>query len=348
MAAVDLATLASVLGTILEDKIQHVIPRAVPLLPFLPVIGADGKNVSWTAVVGGSDVTRGGAIADGALVSTINTDTKRNAYLDFAVYEDAFGTTGLARAGAKVTGNPKDLENLFAEELEECVTGLTAKISRDIWTGVGSDASPGQIRGLLAANGGILATGTYANIDRSVYTRWAGVSELNGGVPRPLSKDLMRTLRRRIYVASNRKPDLWVCSPLTHQLFGQVSDQSRRQIQDIYLRGQKLALDVGYNYLDFDGTPCIEDPSCPDGYMVALCTPCVCIRTLPPAEPQAEINLHGTEEEQFGASNTSLKAKIRLLPYSGDTDPFALYTYLQLQVKRPNCCGYIGDLPTSL
>ena len=348
--ALDLATLAPVLGTLFEDKIAHAIPRAVPLLPFLPVMDADGKNVSWTAVLGGN-VKRGGAVADGALISSFNTDTKRPAYLDFAVYEEAFGTTGLARAGARITGNPRDLENLFAEEIEECVAGLTAKIAYDIWLGQGSAATPGEIMGLLdPTSGGILATGTYANIVRGAYQRWAGIAVTNGGVDQPLTKDLMRTLRRKIYEACNQKPDLWACSPLTHQLFGRVCDVGRRQVQDIVLRGKKIALDVGYNYLDFDGVPCIEDPSCPDGYMVALNTRNVRIRALPPDDAgAATVQLHGTADEEQGFSGaTGIKAKIKALPYSGDMDPLAIFAYLQLQVKAPNTCGYIGDLPTSL
>lgn len=348
--ALDLATLATVLGTIFEDKLVHAIPRAVPLLPFLPVQDADGKNVTWAAVVGGN-VKRGGAVADGALISSFTTDTKRPAYLDFAVYEEAFSITGLAKAGARVTGNPKDLENIFAEEIEECITGLTAKVAYDFWLGQGGYATPGEIMGMLdATHGALLATGIYANIDRGTYPRFAGNVVTNGGVEQPLTKDLMRTLRRKIYEASNQKPDLWACSPLTHQLFGRVSDVGRRQVQDIYLRGKKIALDVGYNYLDFDGTPCIEDPSCPDGYMVALNTNHIRVRALPPDDAgAATIQLHGTEDEEQGLSGaTSLKAKIKALPYSGDADPLAIFAYLQLQVKKPSTCGYIGDLPTSL
>src|SRR5262252_6403687 len=187
-----LATIAASLTTIFEDMITSQINRATVLLQVLPVgPGTTGKNISWNARFGSAV---GGARAEGADVATLNCDDKVPATLEFGTYDDAFGVTGKAMAAARAARNPEELANLYLDELSDCVERLAKGIAIDLYTGSGA---ANFILGLVATGGGIMDTGTYANIDRAVRSQWQGSVSRNGGVGRALTFDLMRDMRRR-------------------------------------------------------------------------------------------------------------------------------------------------------
>lgn len=343
----DASTISSVLASLFDDQITMTINRSVVLGQLLEALPSAGKNLQWVPRTGTATPTTA-PIADGADVSTYNSDTKLPAILGFTTYHDAFSISGRALAAARAANNPAELADLLGEELMESVTRLAAALGTHAYTGTGSS---NQILGLVATAGGIKSTGTYATIDRSVYTQWAATEVLNGGVPRALSFTLMRDTRRQIYQASGRKPDLIVCDPIQHEAYGKLFDanQQRRYVQDVYLRGNKITLDGGYQVLEFDGIPVVEDHFCPTGQMLFLNTSEVKWRYLPfaasaPGMGQTEVGLHGTPEEQFGQSPMRLSARIQPLAVTGDAYKFQLLTYPQMQVKNPNTCGILGDL----
>lgn len=349
MAAVDLAAIASALATIFEDRITQNINRAVVLTQVVPVKDGTGKNLSWVARFG-TATPAGAVIADGADVSVYNSDTKVPATLQYGTYHDAFSITGKARAAAANTGNPQELEDLFAEEIEEAVQRLASAIAVDCYTG---DGAADTIHGLLDTTvAAIGATGTYAGINRSTYAQWKSTVLANGGTERAISFALMREIRRKIYVDSGMKSDLIICDPVVHEKYGELFGTERRYLQDLYLRGQKITLDGGYHALEFDGIPVLEDNNCPAGKMLFLNTSQIAIRPLPHAPDAINqgvgmIGLHGTPEEQMGAGKNVLTARINPLAITGDAYKFQLICYPQIQVKRCNCHGVIEDLPTS-
>lgn len=343
-----LADIASALTTIFEDQIVSQINRATVLLQVLPTgYGTTGKDISWVARFG---TAVGGARAEGANVATLNSDAKVPAKLDYGTYDDAFGVTGKALAGARASGNPSDLANLFVEELSECVERLAKGIAQDIYTGTGATD---HIMGLVATGGGIMSTGTYATIDRAVKTQWQGSVMSNGGVGRALTFALMREMRREIYTASGLKPDLVVCPPDLHEKYGSLFGQQRRYITEIRMRGSMITLDGGYQMLEFDGIPVLEDVDAPSGSMLFLNTRYVRVLQLPDDvndvnQSKAMVGLAGTAEEQLGMPSAKLKARINPLGREGDLYRFQLICYPQLQVRRPNTCGVITDLDATL
>lgn len=348
MAVLTNATIASALATLFEDRIAMQINRAVVLAQLLRTTPGTGKNIGWVSRFG-TAAPGSAVIGDGVAVSTFNSDTKLSATLNFGTYHDAFSTTGKARAAARASGNPQELVDLFAEEIMESVTRLAMAISVDLYTGTGATDN---INGLLTASGaapGIAATGTYATIDRAVQTQWQSTVMANGGVPRPLSFELMREMRRRIYVASGMKPDLIVCDPIQHERYANLFSDQRRYVQSIQLRGQTITLDGGMQVLEFDGIPVVEDVSHPSGKMTFLNTRFVEMKVLPDSpdtvnQAAGSVQLAGTAEEQFGGSSIGLRARIQPLAVVGDAFPFALYIYPQIQVRRPNTCGSLNDL----
>jgi hypothetical protein len=343
MAIADFSNVSAALATIFEDMVVDQFNRSVVLTKLLPFAEAEGKNIVWDANFGTTPGTS--VLADGATVVTFNNDSLVPATLNFGTYSEAFSVSGKALAAAARANNPDMLADLFAEKMDNAVTRLAFNINKDFFSGSGATDT---IMGLTASGGGLKATGTYAGIDRSVQTQWAGNELLAGGVARPLSFQLMRDVRKAIYVASGMMPDLIVCDPTQHENYGMLFGSNRRYVQDISLRGNSVKLDGGYKALEFDGIPVIADPTCPAGQMLFLNTKYVKIRQLPnvsaPESRGGMIRLHGTAEEQLGSGETGLVARINPLAVNGDAYPFQLVLYPQIQVQRPNSCAILGDL----
>lgn len=343
-----LATISTALATIFEDTIASQINRATVLLQVLPVgNGTTGKNISWVAKFG---TAVGAARAEGADVTTLDNDTKIPAQLEYGTYDSSFGLTGRAIAGARAAGNPAELASLFADELMDASERLAKGVAIALYTGTGATS---QIMGLVAAGGGIMDTGIYATIDRSVQPQWQGSISRNGGVGRALTFDLMRDLRRKIYIASGAKPDLVVTTPELHEKYGLLFGQQRRYVTEITMRGEKILLDGGYQMLEFDGIPVLEDVDCPTGIMLMLNTSTIKVCQLPDQTDEvngsmAMIGIAGTPEEQLGMPSRKLTARINPLGRTGDTYKFQLILYPQLQVRYPNRNGAIFDLDATL
>lgn len=345
---VAMSVIANSLTTIFEDQITSQINRATVLLQVLPVgPGTTGKNISWNARFG-TDV--GAARAEGLAVATLNNDTKVPATLEYGTYDDAFGVTGKAMAAARAAKNPEELANLFVDELGDSIERLAKGIALDLYTGTGATD---HIMGLVTTGGGIMNTGQYANIDRSTYAQWQGTVMANGGVGRALSFDLMREMRRRIYSASGLKPDLVITTPELHEKYGKLFGQQRRYVTEIRMRGSMITLDGGYQMLEFDGIPVLEDVDCVANMMLFLNTRYVRVLQLPDQvdsvnNSMSMVGLAGTPEEQLGQPSSKLTARINPLGRDGDSYKFQLICYPQLQVRRPNSCGVIKDLDATL
>lgn len=348
MSIIAMASIAASLTTIFEDQITSQINRATVLLQVLPVgYGTTGKNIAWNARFG---TAVGGARAEGADVVTFNNDDKVPATLEYGTYDDAFGVTGKAMSAARAAKNPAELQNLFVEELGDCVERLAKGIAIDLYVGTGA---ADHITGLVATSGAVMDSGTYATIDRAVKAQWRGTVMSNGGIGRALTFDLMREMRRRIYIASGLKPDLIITTPELHEKYGALFGQQRRYITEIRMRGQLITLDGGYNMLEMDGIPIIEDVDCPTAKMLFLNTRYVRVLQLPDQadsvnQSMTMLGIAGTPEEQLGAPSQKLSARVNPLARNGDTYSFQLICYPQLQVRRPNSCGVIVDLDFAL
>ena len=349
--------LSAILATLFQDDITNNIMRACVLPQVLPVKYADPgvQNISWVNSFSDTSYNGLGAVADGAAVTTYSSDVKVSATLYFTAYRDAVSVGGLAQAIAANTQNPAALGNLLGREILESSQRLAQKLSVDFYTGTGAT---NQLQGLYSTTGttygGLMGTGTYATISRSTYAEWAAnvLANTPAGVARPLTIDLMREMRRVIYVASGLKPDLIVTDPYTHERYGQLLGQKRTMFQEVKLRGQMIALDGGYSVLDFDGVPVIEDVNHPEGKMSFLNTRTIEIQQVPfPTNPyemnrMGELQLAGTPEEQFGTGNVKLSAKILNVNPAGDATNLEIVTYPQIWLRKPNACGHIADLET--
>ena len=349
MAVVTLADIAGTLTTIFEDRIANQINRATVAIQLLPTGPGTGKNVQWSARFG---TAVGGTRADGAdlVPADFLNDNKVPANLDYGTYDSPFSITGKAAAAAMAAGNPQELEDLFADELGDAVERLAKGIQQDLYTGAGGTD---EIFGFFGASGPLAATGTYAGIARGTFPQWASNVLGNSGVGRALTIPLMRQMRQNIYEASGEKPDLILCDAGVHRAYGELLGQQRRYVDQIRMRGEVIRLDGGYHVLEFDGIPVVEDVDMTSGTMLFLNTRYVKICQLPdPAnavnQALGNVELAGTDEEQFGQGNSQLTARINPLARTGDAYKFQLICYPQLQVRRCNAQGQIQDIDPNL
>jgi hypothetical protein len=350
MATNDFSAIQAAFQTRFEPMVQNQINRAIVLLQLLGVKPADSKNITWDVRVGTATPSTA-PINDGADVAVFNNDTKIPATLNYGTYHDAFGISGKALAAAAASQQPQQLVDLFADELNDSSERLARALAADVYLG---DGSTNRIHGLVDATVPAIGdTGTYATLARGTYAQWKG--NVIDALGASISFNLMRELRRKIYEASGEKPDLYICDAVQHEKYGQLFGQQRRYLDQVRAAGgQMIRLDGGYMVLEFDGVPVIEDVQCPAATMIALSTRHVVPRQLmPAAQPGVTgytgmIRLGGTPEEQFGAGRTNMAAFILPLAKTGDMHKFALYVYPQMQVKRPNACGYLTTLNTSV
>ncbi len=341
MADRTFANITDTLVKLFASEITSSINRAVVLAQLIPTKNGRGQNIQW-GVKFGSSV--GSTIADGADVSTFNSDDKVPAVLQFGTYHDAFAITGKAAAAAAAAGNPEELADLFSDELKDSVNRLARKIGGDVYTGSGATDT---IHGLTATAGPLDTTGTYAGIARGTYAQWAS-NELDAGGG-ALSLSMMRAQRKDIYNASGEKPDLIICDATQHEKYGALFGAERRYVDQVRIRGEMIRLDGGYQVLEFDGIPVVEDAQAPAATMLFLNTRYLHMEQLP--DPSTVLNqsmgsvaLEGTNEEQFGDSPIRLTARIVPLAKTGDKYKFALYCYPQLVSKRCNVHGSIVNL----
>ncbi len=341
--------LSDVLATLYRDKIQNQINRAVVLPQLLPVRAGTGKNIAWdVAFTNGSGYTNG-AVADGATVSTYNSDTKVPAVLQYTTYMEAISVGGRAQAAAAAAANPSAFANLVGYEVMEAARRLAVTVGTAFYTGTGAS---NQAQGLYSTTGttygALLGSGTYAGIDRSTYSEWACNVDAGSSVNRELTIDIMRYMRRLIYTACGLKPDLVVTDPIQFEKYARTFGPNRRYLQELSIRGQKIVLDGGFSALDFDGIPIVEDVLHPSGKMSFFNTNYCYISQLPYSPEMAEgggqMALAGTAEEQFGEGSLKLSAQLLPLAKVGDARSIELVCYPQIVVERPNTCGSITYL----
>lgn len=344
MALVQYSAISPALTIKFRPEIESQINRSTIVLQILPKgDGNSGKRLDWVV---GFGTAVGAARNEGASVSGDgNSDDKVPATLEYGNYDDHFTITGKAIRAAAAAGNPEQLAGLMTEEVKDTSERLAKGIAIDCYTGSGAT---NYIHGLTASSGPLAATGIYANVNRSTYPQWASNVYSNGGINRSLNRDLMRTVRRGIYEASGRKPDVILCSPGVHEQYGQTFEQQRRFVTEIKLRGQTIILDGGYYALEFDGIPVIEDNDCPDNDMLFLNTNFLDLRQLPDIgdgnSAYAQRDLRGTPEEQFGQRDAGITARINMLSRDGDFVRFQMICYPALRSRRNNVHARLTDL----
>jgi hypothetical protein len=345
------ATVSGVLATLVEKKVVGLVNRACPTLQFVSKVPADGKNVTWDVAYGVADNHASITVAEDGDITAGNKDTLAQAYLPYTVLSEPFSYTGLSQALARSSGGPEDLSNIEMWELDRATTRFGAGIAYLMFSG-DNTANPVQMTGLIkSTTGALLATGTYANVDKGTVTQFAG-NEKNmasiGNLSLPQMRDMISTIISKDEMS--RAPTFIAASNKCFDTYCNMFDANRRWVNEVTLGSRTIKLDGGVQIAEFDGIPIVRDVKIPEtttGTMLFLNDQEVRMRYLPfptAADIQTK-NIEITPDGKTLSRGTGLMAKIIKMGRKGDYDLYALVAYLQLQVRAPNSCGYMYNIP---
>lgn len=353
----DVFTNTAAIKDALNQSFRRLVPQRNLATNFLSFIRKErnvtGKNVSWAFKFGSDE---GAEISEGSNQTAFNAETKLPATLDTQEVSEGFKITQKAMNAAFNSAGPEGLTNLYAGELQDAVGRLAAKLNKLVIYG-----NAGVIGLLNGTTGAIGSTGTYGGPSRATYPTLAGnlrTNPLGAGTPRDWSLIEMRQLRRTIYKASGRKPSAIWTGPLGAMYYGELLGDKRRYIQDVTIAGKKYTLDGGYQALEFDGVPVLEDKDMEDSgsgwnaKAAFLDMSTLCLRYQPDvavegAMPLGYVTIMGTPEEHGISGGTGLVARLNKLASSGNHHLYQLIVEVQLENERPNASGVLDDLPTT-
>lgn len=311
-----------------------------------------GKNLAWDVSVG---TGTGQVFDEGATVSVFNADVEVLATLPWAEYGDAFKITGRAEDGAQFSRT--ELGNTWLFKMLQARERAAKIINDDIWTGAGT-AGPQLLYGLTIASGGPLSTsGTYAGtMNRATYTQTQGITLSNGGVPRQVHLTLVEYGFEQVFNASGKIPTFGLTNSNIWRQLCELAGGDRRILQEVYIRGQKLNISLGFNAVEINGVPVFKDISVPTGYLGFFSDDSISIEYLPTAASRiargkimATVPLAGLPQEQDmtgvpTGAGIPLVGNVINLPAQGNFEAWQIVCTLGLKVSRPNAHLLIKDL----
>ena len=341
-----LETLAAVSAALSQTFEADLVRQSNRMAVAAAVLGAErgrGKNVAWDVEFGENTadaVDEGSDIAE----DEFTTDSPQPAILNWAHYRQSFkiSETEVDAAESSI-GSPEELIDIFGERVFNAHTKLCSVINADIYTGTGLSAR-GKPNLVGFFGGPLEPTGIYAGVNRAQFAEFAGNVLGNGGVPRPLSIDLLSQLEGNVYDACGMPPNLILASTGVVRRYAGFFEEVRRVVQDG--RGP-LEFNAGASNLFFRGIPVLRDRNCPRGRLVMLNTDFVRIRFLPTRSRGDALGYADTR--LVGASGnlrtaTDIPARIVLLSKTGDNIKASVKTTIQMVVRRPHTCGYLADV----
>lgn len=350
MADTDFAALSPALEQFIRQQVVKQYNRSSVTTNLLRKEVGMGKNLAWDVSTG---TGTGQVFDDGQVVSTFNADTETLATLAWAEYGDAFKITGRAEDGAQFSRT--ELANTWIFKMMQARERAAKLINDDIWTGDGS-TGPQKLFGLtMASNGPLSVSGTYAGISRASFPQFAGITMANGGIPRAISLPLIEYGFEQVFNASGKIPTFGITTSNIWRLLCELGDSQRRILQEVYIRGQKLTISLGFNAVEVNGVPVFKDISVPSGYLAFLSEDSVSLEYLPTAPARiargkvmTTVPLAGLPQEQdmtgAPAGGGPLMANVIALPASGNFECWMLDSTLQLKVTRPNAHLLIKDI----
>jgi hypothetical protein len=351
MATTDAATLNPALEQFIRSRVVKQYNRSSVTTNLIQKRVGMGKNLAWDVSVG---TGTGQVFDDGQVVSTFNADVEVLATLPWSEYGDAFKITGRAEDGAQFSQT--QLAQTWTYKLMQTRERAAKLINDDVWTGDGS-GSPQKLYGLtMASNGPLSVSGTYANVSRTTYPQFAGITLGNGGVARAVSLPLIEYGFEQVFNASGKIPTWGITTSNIWRLLCELAGGERRIMQEVYVRGQKLNIALGFNAVEVNGVPVFKDISVPTGYLAFFSDDSIAIEYLPTAPARvargkimATCPLAGLpqEQEMVGApagSGVALVANVIALPSAGNFESWMLDATIGLAIDRPNANLLIKDL----
>jgi hypothetical protein len=205
-----------------------------------------GEGVRWPVRYAGN--TSAGSYAEGDSGAGAGNQGFKKAFLTWRLNKVEVEVSGLAQA---IGDNGGMIVPALRTELDLGLSDVRGNINTQLMSD-GSGNSGKDITGLFAA---IADTGTYAGLDRGTYTWWKSYVNANGGTPRNLSEELVRTVKSTVEARGGRVTAIYAGSTQWYK-YGDLLRAERRQQNPTSLTG-------GYQALDFEGVPLIKVPGYP-------------------------------------------------------------------------------------
>jgi hypothetical protein len=209
-----------------------------------------GEGVRWPVRYGGN--TSAGSYAETDSGAGAGNQGFKKAFLGWKLNKVEVEVSGLAQAVGDAGGM---IVPALRTELDLGLSDLRANVNTQLMSD-GTGNSGKDITGLFAA---IADTGTYAGLDRGTYTWWKAYVSANGGTPRNLTEELMRTVKSTVEARGGRVTAIYAGSTQWYR-YGDLLRAERRQQNPASLTG-------GYQALDFEGVPLIKVPGYPQTRM---------------------------------------------------------------------------------
>lgn len=352
MADTNTTTLNPALEQFIRREVVKQYNRSTVTLNLIRKMPGNGKNLAWDVSVG---TGTGQVFDEGQVVSSFNADIEILATLPWAEYGDSFKITGRAEDGAQFSQTELGATWMFkAMQARERAGKL---VNDDIWSGDGSSA-PQRLYGIAMTSGGPLSpTGTYAGtMNRSTYPQTQGIVLANGGVPRAISLSLIEYGFEQVFNASGKIPTFGLTTSNIWRLLCELVGGERRVMQEVYVRGEKLNISLGFNAVEVNGVPVFKDISVPTGHLAFFSDDSIALEYLPTAAARvargkvmATIPLAGLPQEQDMTGQPSgagvpLIANIIALPSAGNFESWMIDATIGLKVQRPNAHFLIKDI----
>lgn len=260
MATLVLADIVAAFNLLYMDELADAIRRDSVLLSLLSVQQDRNSTCTWSVKTSARNTAK---VSTGADVSgsDFSNHERSQASLAWARYEGFAAVDGLAQALSAanapgrigVTIDP----DVLREEVMDAIDEVAMLLSTHAYTG---NPASNQISGADT----MAAGNTYAGIDKTALTtpaEWAAA--VNTEAASALDFDVLRTkLIRPFKDATGRLPEFITCDGATFDRVGALFGSDRRYIDTVTTASAgtvDLKLAGGFNALEFDGVPIIED-----------------------------------------------------------------------------------------
>ena len=353
-----IAQLENALSQGFENHIFRQWNRQAVATSLLDVKPGMGKNAAWDVAFSGAVA---GAVSEGSDVTAgeFSNDVEVPAVMPWCNYRTSFQITEQAvDAAASSIGIPQELEDMLEEKFVGCSAKLISQINGDVWSGTGSATGiDGVTSNTLIGftQGALSATGSYAGISRSQFAEWAGNTIANGGIARPLSKDLIDQGEQNIFTAAGEDFDWIITSAGVYRKYeGLFTPAQRQDLQNTGTAPASFGMGVqpaaaGQTGLFYKGKPVFRDKDCPAGTMLLGKNSLTEIKYLP--RQLRHVDGLGTELRDAVSSNgdghkvmPKIQFRVTFLAKTGDSYKFSVKATIALLVKRPNGFALIKDI----
>lgn len=260
-----------VLNKIVEDRVADLRLTSAKFVSNLADRGRNAiktdTNINWTVNGGGAVVHWEPVTQDG---TNDNTDNAYPANLRIGNYrlKHQFPISRVAIAEA-ATRAPEDLADLFENQVRSGILNIGRELNKALYLADGT-AAYGEMVGLAKIQDNSFA---YAGVSPVTVPSWKVLDiphPTTPGTARPLSKDLLLDLDRRV-AEYETYYDFIITSPTTAMKYNQLFDSlAGAGSQSLGTDGAFKRVDLGHGGRFYNGTPIVEDPMCPVGVMYFL------------------------------------------------------------------------------